>query len=156
MERRNLPDRRRHRTPIFSRYSWVGRRKSFRRQKERERGGYVDRCSPCLLSLLALLLGLNLLDGLFTAVILDRGGSEVNPIVGWALQAYGPRFWAWKFAVVSGNLFLLCLHSRFRYVQKVLLGIALLYLTVVSYQVALIAYSWPDPSDSPIIFVKIQ
>ena len=105
------------------------------------RGGYVDRYGAGLLILLTLLLGLNVLDALFTLIILDYGGNEANPIVRWAIDAWGEDFWLWKFALVSANAVLLCMHSRFRHVEKLLLGAALIYLAVVFYEVVLLASS---------------
>ena len=67
---------------------------------------------------LILIVGLNILDSSFTMIILEFGGWEVNPIVRAAMDVYGDQFWVWKFLLVSFNLVLLCLHSRFRYVNK--------------------------------------
>jgi hypothetical protein len=70
-------------------------------------------------------------------IILEAGGWEVNPIVGNAIEFYGDQFWVWKFLLVSFNLILLCLHSRFRYIHKAILLITLAYLGVIIYQVLL-------------------
>ena len=136
-ERRFLKDRRAKPTPFLSRYTLWGRRASFRRKEDRERGGYVDRYSRGLLFLLILLVGLNILDSLFTMIILEYGGEELNPIVRTAIEVYGEEFWVWKYLLVSFNLILLCLHSRFRHVRKGILWITLLYLGVIIYQVLL-------------------
>jgi hypothetical protein len=124
-------------TPVLSRYTFWGRRKAMRRKADRERGGYVDRYHPRLLFLIVLIVGLNMLDSIFTLMILDLGGQEANPIVHSAITVYGHHFWVWKFAVVSVNVIVLCLYSKFRYVEKIILGICLLYLAVVLYQVFL-------------------
>ena len=89
-----------------------------RRKEDQEKGGYVDRYSPRLLFLLILIVGLNILDSLFTMIILEFGGWEVNPLVCPAMEVFADLFWVWKFLLVSFNLVLLCLHSRFRYVNK--------------------------------------
>jgi hypothetical protein len=133
-DKRILQDRRKIHTPILSRYTFWGRRKVLRRKADQERGGYVDRYSASLLFFLLLIVGLNVLDALFTMVILDRGGWEVNPLVRSAMAVYGDRFWVWKFALVSANVFLLCLHSRFQYVQKIIWGITFLFLAIILYQ----------------------
>ena len=51
IKRRARPDRRRHPTPIFSRYSVVGKRQGSRRGGEAP-GTYVDRYSPRMMALL--------------------------------------------------------------------------------------------------------
>jgi len=73
-------------------------------------------------------------------VILGDGGEEMNPVVGSAIQLFGDRFWIWKFFMVSIPLILLCLHSKFRHVMPVLLGISAVYMAVVLFQVFLIVY----------------
>ena len=100
----------------------------------------MDRYGPGLLFFLVLIVGLNILDSLFTMIILESGGWEVNPIVRTAMDVYGDQFWVWKFFLVSFNLILLCLHSRFRYVSKIIPWITILYLGVIIYQVFLMKH----------------
>jgi Domain of unknown function (DUF5658) len=140
MEKRNFLDRRKKPTPLFSRYTLWGRRKALRRKEDQEKGGYVDRYSPRLLFFTILIVGLNVLDSIFTMIILDCGGAEVNPLVLSAIEVYGEKFWIWKFMIVSVNVILLCLHSRFRYVTRVILWITLLFLGVIFYQIILLKY----------------
>jgi hypothetical protein len=139
-ERRVFKDRRRKPTPLLSRYTLWGRRKTLRRKEDQERGGYVDRYDSSLLFFLVLIVGLNVLDSLFTMIILECGGQEINPLVRAAIEVYGDQFWVWKFTIVSVNIILLCLHSRFRYVDKILLWITILYLGIISYQVLLMKF----------------
>ena len=139
-DRRILKDRRRHPTHGLSRFALRGRRGNFRRKDDQGTGRYVDRYGPGLLFLLVLILGLNVLDAFLTMLILEDGGSEINPVVCSAIQLYGDRFWVWKFVMVSVPLILLCLHSKFRLVIPVLLGISAIYMTVILFQVFLIVY----------------
>ncbi len=140
IEKRGFTDRRRQPTPLFSRYTFWGRRKILRRKEDQEKGGYVDRYSPRLLFFLILIVGLNVLDSSLTLIILESGGWEVNPIVRSAIDVYGDRFWVWKFMLVSVNSILLCLHSRFRYVYNIILGITFMFLVVILYQIILLRY----------------
>ncbi len=139
-ETRTLKDRRKQPTPAISRFTLRGRRKTFRRKEEQERGGYVDRYHSGLLILLTLVVGLNVLDALFTMMILDDGGWEVNPVVRSVIQLYGDRFWVWKFVIVSFPLTLLCLHSKFKLVIPIILGITAISVTVILYQIFLYIY----------------
>ena len=139
-ETRTLKDRRKQPTPGISRFTLRGRRKTFRREEEQKRGGYVDRYHSGLLILLTLAVGLTVLDALFTMMILDDGGWEVNPVVRSVIQLYGDRFWIWKFAIVFLPLTLLCLHSKFRLVTPVLLGIVVINIIVILYQILLYLY----------------
>lgn len=137
-ERRILRDRRKKPTPILSRYTFWGRRKEFRRKTDKERGGYVDRYSPGILFFMTLIVGLNILDAIFTTMILDLGGYELNPIVRSVIFLYGDKFWLWKFGIVSSSLIILCLHSKFRMVKTIIFSITLIYIAIISYQLKLI------------------
>ena len=134
---RTVKDRRKQPTPGLSRFTLWGQRRAFRRGEDKKRGGYVDRYSPGLLFLLISVVGLNVLDALFTMMILEDGGWEVNPVVRSVIQLYGDRFWIWKFAMASISLILLCLHSRFRLVTPIILGIGSISVIVIFYQVLL-------------------
>ena len=139
-DRRILKDRRKQPTPALSRFTLWGRRKAFRRKEDQERGGYVDRYSSGLLFLIILVAGLSVLDSLFTMMILDDGGWEVNPVVRSVIQLYGDRFWVWKFSIVSFPLILLCLHSKFRLVIPIILGISAINIIVILFQIFLMIY----------------
>jgi len=139
-ETRTLEDRRKQPTPAISRFTLWGRRKTFRRKEDQERRGYVDRYDFGLLILMILAVGLNILDAFFTMMVLDDGGWEINPVVGSVIQLFGDRFWVWKFGIVSFSLTLLCLHSKFRLVIPIMLGIAAIIGTVILYQIFLYIY----------------
>ena len=137
---RSPKDRRKQATAALSRFTLSGKRRTFRRMEDQKRGGYVDQYHSGLLILLILPLGLNILDALFTIMIIKDGGYEINPIVWSVIQLYGDRFWIWKFAVVSFSLILLCLHSKFRWVVPALVSIASINIFLILYQISLIIY----------------
>jgi hypothetical protein len=122
-----LVDRRRKPTPRFGYYSFFGRRKG-------------DRYSAPTFFCLVSITGLNILDSLFTMMIMDLGGWEANPIVKAAMDVHGDNFWVWKFAMVSACLTLLCLHSRYRLAKRMMVFLASVYLAVIVYQIYLIQY----------------
>jgi hypothetical protein len=139
MERRAFRDRRKEPTPPLSQYSFLGRRSTFRRKTDQRRGGYVDRYSSALLTILVLLLGLNILDSLFTMMILeDQEGWEANPVVRAVMDLHGDYFWVWKFTMVSFCIVLLCLHSKFRLMKGVIIALSSIYLAIVVYQLSLL------------------
>ncbi len=137
-QNRSIKDRRKESTPALSWYTFFGSRKGIRRKEDRKKGGYVDRYGSGLFLLLISILALNLLDTIFTMMILERGGHEFNPFVRAAIHLYGDKFFLWKFGIVSFCLILLCLHSQFKLVKKVLVSIHFFYLAVVLYQVVLL------------------
>jgi hypothetical protein len=119
VERRTKP------TPSFGWYSFFGRRKQ-------------DHYSAPLFFSLVSITGLNVLDSLFTMMILDRKGWEANPIVRAVMETHGDNFWIWKFALVSFCLILLCLHSRYKVVKRMTVFLTSVYLVIVVYQIYLL------------------
>lgn len=97
-----------------------------------------DRYSAPLFFSLVSITGLNVLDSLFTMMILDLKGWEANPIVRAVIERHGDNFWIWKFALVSFCLILLCLHSRYKLVKKVMVFLTSVYLVTVLYQIYLL------------------
>jgi hypothetical protein len=81
-DKRILNDRRKKPTPALSWYTFLGRRRGFRRKWDQEKGGHVDRYSPKLFLFLVLILGLNILDVLFTMIILVIRGGSLIPLSG--------------------------------------------------------------------------
>ncbi len=92
-----------------------------------------------IVALVVLAAVLNVLDVIFTQMILAMGGTECNPFVRAAIDTYGDRFWIWKVAGVSALLVLMCLYSRLKLFRVILAGTALLYIGVVSWQLHLLA-----------------
>jgi len=135
---KRIKDRRKQPTPGLSRYTLFGRRRTSRRKSDQLKGGYIDRYSSTLFFFLITIVGLNVLDALFTMMILDLKGWEANPVVQSVINLYGTKFWVWKFFIVSLSLALLCLHSRFRWVKEIIVVISCLYIMVVAYQVFLL------------------
>ncbi len=134
-DKRVLIDRRKQPTPGLSKFTLWGRRKTFRRREDREKQGYVDLYQSALLILLTLNVGLTVLDALFTIMILDDSGWEINPVVRSAIQLYGDGFWIWKFIIVSIPLALLCIHSKFRFVMPTIFVITGINIAVILYEI---------------------
>jgi hypothetical protein len=141
MDNRIHTDRRKTPTPILSRYAFYhGRRSSFRRREDRLRGGYVDRYGHRLFTVLLWIVVLNIFDAFFTHLILDCGGTELNPVADWAITAFGNHFIVWKLAVIGLGLLVLCLHSKYRIARAAIAMTVVLYSGVVLYQVVLISW----------------
>jgi hypothetical protein len=134
-EKRSLSDRRKQPTLMLSWHTFWGRRFHFRRKSDQQKAGYVDRYSSGLLFFLILVMALNILDVLFTLMIIDHKGWEVNPIVGSVMDLHGDRFWIWKFLITSAGLVLLCLHSKFRLARTAIVAVGSIYVLLILYQV---------------------
>jgi hypothetical protein len=139
-DRRTTEDRRKKQTSVLSWHILFGRREGFRRKSDQEKGGYVDRYDSKLFLFLVLILGLNILDILFTMIILDHQGWEFNPVVQSVMNLQGDRFWIWKVAIVSGSLALLCLHSKFGAIKEIIMGLSFIYLVIILYQISILIH----------------
>ncbi len=134
-DRRIFSDRRKNPTPALSWYTLWGRRRTFRRKSDQQRGGYVDHYSALLFLFLISAVVLNILDAYITITILDLGGWEVNPIVRSAIEVYGDKFWVWKFLIVSACVVFLCLHCKFKRAKLIIVSLNIYYICVVFFNV---------------------
>ena len=135
-ERRQGPDRRRRPTPLFSRYTLFGRRRDFRRDGEAA-NAYVDRYSPAMMAALVLIVGLCVLDALFTLLYIQRGGSELNPVMAAAIEVGVVPFLAVKNGLTILGILFLCVHKNFRFVRPLIAGVLLLYVALLAYHLYL-------------------
>ena len=133
--RRIFRDRRKKPTPALGRFTLGGRRRTFRRKIDQQKGGYVDHYDALLFFFLISAVTLNILDAFLTIMILDLGGWEVNPIARSAIEVYGDKVWVWKFFIVSVCVVLLCLHSKFKRAKLVIVSLNIIYLFVVFFNV---------------------
>jgi hypothetical protein len=140
LDRRKLKDRRKKSTQRWTFYTLFGRRRWFRRKSDQEKGRYLDRYSSTLFFFVVLILALNVVDSLFTMIIIDLGGRELNPVVQAIMAIHGDQFWIYKFLMVSGSLVLLFLHRGYKLLRGVIIAISSIYLFIVLYQVFLITH----------------
>jgi hypothetical protein len=120
----------------LSSYSFFGEWKKLQQKR-----GLMSRYSSVVFFFLVLTLGLNILDSLFTMMILDLKGREVNPVVQSIMTLYGSDFWIWKFGIVSLSLILLCILSDLKIVKGIIVTLSSVYFTVVLYQLFLLIHA---------------
>jgi hypothetical protein len=137
--RRRRGDRRRRPTPMFSRFTLRGRRTHIRRDGDLRRGRYVDRSTGRHLLLIVLLMVFITLDAMSTLYILDRGGSEENPLVENVLQRGVGWFLTIKLLPLPLAFLLLSIHRYFGWVRWALLGLLLVYGSLALYHLWLLA-----------------
>lgn len=136
-ERRTGIDRRERATGFFSRHWLIGRRRLGRRDGEAQ-NIYVDRYDAWDWVLVLGVLGLSLLDMVFTLVHLDAGGTEANPVMAWALEWGGQGgFKAVKIATTVIGLLVLLVHVRFRRVRALLSVAFVVYAGVFAFHIYL-------------------
>jgi hypothetical protein len=121
-------------------FTFLGQMQGLRKKSDQWKRVYLVRYSPTLFFILVLILILNILDSLFTMILLDLGGQEFNPILHSIMALHGDRFWIWKFFIVSGSLVLLSLHRGFTLIRNIVIVIGSIYLIIVLYQIFLITH----------------
>lgn len=125
-------DRRKAPTPPLSRYTlWGGRRKGPRRPEDAEVHRFVDLYDNRFLLPLLTLLGLSLVDALFTLHFINAGAREMNPVMDFFLRLSGETFYYVKFGATALGLLILCWLKNFGRVQQILRLLCVMYGMVV-------------------------
>lgn len=134
-ERRGDADRRRQRTRMISPYLFRGRRRSGRRDGERERI-YVDRPGGWVIAAFAAILLLSSVDAYLTLRMVAEGGEEANPVMRLALSLGEGSFVVVKTTLTLVGLALLSLHKTWP------LGRACLWLAFGGYAAVTAIHIW--------------
>lgn len=137
-ERRDIGERRRRPTPMFSRFTLRGRRTRIRRDTDMLRGRYIDRSTGRHLALILLLMIFITLDAMSTLYILDNGGTEVNPLMERALQRGVGWFLMIKLGPLPIAFLLLSIHRYFVWVKSALILLVVIYGTLALYHLSLL------------------
>jgi len=132
-ERRDQPDRRGQKTPMFSRFTIVGGRRGGGRRDGETQGIYVDRYGWTLSGLVLAILLLNVMDAYFTLVFVQLGGEEANPIAQACMDLGDVPFILVKTALIGACLLVLLMHHTFYAVPRVLQAICVFYSLLILY-----------------------
>jgi len=88
-ERRTGKDRRKDKRAQIKYFLVNGRREGFRREEDRTRAFFFDRYNQRIFAAITAILMLSIFDALLTLILIDRGSSELNPVMAYFLE-YGP------------------------------------------------------------------
>jgi hypothetical protein len=88
-ERRCGNDRRQNVKAWFKYFLINGRRESARREEDRARSFFFDRYNQRMFAAITAILMLSIFDALLTLILIERGASELNPVMAHFLE-YGP------------------------------------------------------------------
>lgn len=118
-ERRSGKDRRNFQRSLLNRLSYRGMREYVRRAEDRQRITTFDRYPRPLLVAIIGVLGLSLLDGLLTLILIAQGATEINPIMNYFLSHGAEVFLLAKysFTVLSVGIIVIAkepIKSRYR------------------------------------------
>ncbi len=136
--RKSVKDRRKKPTPIFSRHTFFGRRKSNRRCADNQYNYYVDLYSARLFFILLLIIVFSLLDAGYTYRYISLGGRELNPIMDYFLNRGGFSFFSYKFVMTGIGVFVLCLHKNFLFARSMITVILVCYILLMFYHVSIL------------------
>jgi len=124
---------------MFSSFSLRGRRIRIRRDTDLLRGRYVDRSTGRHLVFVVLLLLFVSLDALSTLFIIERGGSEVNPLMDATLRRGVGWFLLVKLGPLPLAFALLSVHRYFSWVKVALGALVAIYGALMLYHMSLLA-----------------
>jgi len=112
LDRRSGKDRRRHKIPEIKSLFIHKRRKTIRRQDDKENIFYFDQYSSTLFGAIVVFLLLNIIDGWLTLFLLDHGATEINPIMAYFLN-FGPlTFMSVKYFLACYSVIILVIFNN--------------------------------------------
>ncbi|MFH0945207.1 MAG: DUF5658 family protein [Planctomycetota bacterium] len=131
---------------MLSRYSFLGgRRRSLRRQQERE-GAFVDLYSRRLSLLLLTFFSLTVFDSVATLLYLRKGGEELNPVANWMIEQGDLSFVIMKGVLTALCVMFVLLHKNFRYARYAI-GVGFsFYFALAIYHIVLQIQAWHYPA----------
>ncbi|MDY6948595.1 MAG: DUF5658 family protein [Pseudomonadota bacterium] len=136
-ERRSGVERRRYSVAAYWRGALNPRRRAGRRTSDHSYP-IVDWHSPRVLALVMLILGLSVLDGVLTLMLMTQGANEVNPVMALFVPHNLGWFAAIKLGLTSLGAAVLVACARMK-LFRLFPGELLLYLVVACY-IALVGY----------------
>ena len=138
VERRSKVDRRKKTKQLFSKHRFMGNRGYVRRKDDKKNEYLIDRYSYKLLILILLIIFLSIIDAGLTLFLLDKGATEINPVMAYFLT-HGPIvfFWA-KYLLTTFSLLIILVYSNTYLFQtrirtKVLFGLFIIPFIMVVY-----------------------
>jgi hypothetical protein len=88
-ERRRGTDRRNNKKAQFKYFLVNGRREQARREEDRGRAYFFDRYNQRIFAAITAILMLSIFDAFLTLVLIEKGSSELNPVMAYFLE-HGP------------------------------------------------------------------
>ena len=111
-ERRCGIDRRQNIQAQFKYFLINGRRETARREEDRTRSYFFDRYNQRMFAAITAILMLSICDALLTLILIERGSSELNPVMAYFLD-YGPlSFIIAKYLLTSFGVFILLIFKN--------------------------------------------
>ena len=146
-ERRCGQDRRQYSRADFRYFLINGRRETARREEDKTRIFFFDRYNQRIFTAITGILMLSIFDALLTLLLIERGSSELNPVMAYFLE-YGPiPFIISKYLLTSfGVIVLLIFKNVFlnkikMYTHSLFSCVILAFSTVIAWELFLLFIS---------------
>ncbi len=148
-ERRIGYDRRHRKLGILSKYWFTGRRAAVRRKEDKQRACRIDRHSYRTLAVILLIIILSIIDAILTLQLVDRGATELNPVMNYYL-GHGPLTFFWvKYLLTSAALIIILTNKtaylfNTRFQVKILFVVFLVpFVLVIQWELYLLYSVYP-------------
>ena len=148
-ERRFGKDRRATQTSPFSPVSFRGNRRIIRRDKDRSVHYYVDLYDLDEVLIFALILIITVTDAFLTLVLVGNGAAEQNYVMDYYLRLGPISFVIVKYLLTAVSLVWLLIFKNYPLirgklsVKTIMIGVAVTYLALITYELLLIRQSLP-------------
>ena len=130
-DRRDRVERRCTATSPFSRVAWQGRRHGARRGQD-DANTHVDVYEARWFYAAIGVLLLSCTDAMLTLNLLQRGASEINPLMAWLLSINNALFFFTKLAMTAMGVIVLVAYKNFRLFNYIKTG-HVLYAFLIGY-----------------------
>lgn len=137
-------DRRKRLLPPLRYLLFEGRRRQIRRRSDHHRLLWLDHHSSTLFAVIVLILGFSLTDAFLTLWLVDRGATEINPVMAYFLS-HGPVvFIGAKYLLTSFSVVILAmvshifLHRLGIYIRSIITSILMIFSSVIVWEVYLL------------------
>lgn len=100
-DRRSGKDRRKNLQARFKYFLINGRREVARREEDRNRSYFFDRYNQRIFAAITAILMLSIFDALLTLILIERGSSELNPVMAYFIEHGALTFIIAKYILTS-------------------------------------------------------
>ena len=111
-ENRREEDRRKNQRARFKYLLFNGRRERIRRAEDSQKAVFFDRYPPKLFAAIAAILMLSIFDALLTLILINKGSTELNPVMDYFLQHGLLPFIVAKYILTSFGVFILLIFKN--------------------------------------------
>jgi len=127
VERRSGYDRRHRQLGILSKYWLTGRRAGGRRDEDKQRAHRIDRHSSKTLAVILLIVILSVIDAILTLHLVDRGATELNPVMNYYL-GHGPLAFFWVKYMLTSAALIIILTNKTAYLFNTKFQVKILFI----------------------------